>query len=134
MKRLLLVVLFLFTTACARVEPKVPTELVGIWASEDAVLADDKWLMSGQALYLSSNGSGALIVGPPPIGVKISATFDSAKNVLSIDLIEREKVVNNLSALYDPNTKTINVGYSNPTLLSRRSEVMDSSIKKGLGL
>ncbi|NTV95348.1 MAG: hypothetical protein HGA75_08005 [Thiobacillus sp.] len=66
--------------------------------------------------------------------MKISATFDTSKNTLSIDLIEREKVVKSLLATYDPNGKTITIGGSKPELLTRRSEVFDSSIKKGLGL
>lgn len=134
MKRFLLVAQILFLTACAAADPKVPAELVGIWASENAVLKDGKWLMSGQALYLAADGSGAWVGGPPPIGVKIAANFDSSKNVLSVDLLEREKVVKNQSVRYDPNAKTLDVGSSQPVLLTRRSEVMDSSIKKGLGL
>lgn len=133
MKNLLLVAMLVFLTAYAKADTKIPTELVGIWASENAVLKDGKWLMSGQAVYLASDGSGAFLAGPPPIGLKISATFNSSKNVLLIDLLEREKVVKSLSAIYDPNAKTINVGTSNPALLIRRSEVMDSSVKKGLG-
>ena len=90
--------------------------------------------MSGQALYLGADGSGAVLGGPPPIGVKISATFDTTKNTLSIDLIERKKVVKILLATYDPNGKTITIGASKQEFLTRRSEVFDSSIKKGLGL
>lgn len=134
MKRFLLIVTAFLLFACVGAEPKIPPELVGIWASEGAVLREGKWLMSGQALYLGADGSGAVIGGPPPIGVKISATFDTTKNILSIDLIEREKVVKSLLATYEPNGKTITIGASKPELLTRRSEVFDSSIKKGLGL
>lgn len=134
MKRYLLLVIALLFSACASSEPKMPPELVGIWASDGAILRDGKWLMSGQALYLGSDGSGAVLGGPPPIGVKIGATFDATRNALSIDLIERDKVVKNMMATYDPKEKTINIGSSKPVLLTRRSEVFDSSIKKGLGL
>lgn len=133
MRPLLLVAQFFFLAACTATEPKVSVELVGIWASENAVLKDGKWLMSGQALYLASDGSGAWVGGPPPVGVKISAIFDSSKNVLSVDLIEREKVVKRQTALYDPNAKTLTFGSSTPVLLKRHSEVVDSSIRKGLG-
>lgn len=132
MKLLFLVAQFLFLVACTQATPKIPGELVGIWVSDNAILRDGKWLMSGEALYLAADGSGAWVGGPPPIGVNISANFDSSKNVLSIDLLEREKVVRNQSALYDPNAKTLNVGSSQPVLLRRHSKIMDSTIQKGL--
>ena len=134
MRRFLLIFTALLLSACVGPVPKIPAELVGIWANEGAVLHEGKWLMSGQALYLGIDGNGAVVGGPPPIGVKISATFDTTKNTLSIDLIEREKVVKSLLATYDPNGRTINIGTSKSEFLTRRSEVFDSSVKKGLGL
>ncbi len=134
MKRYLLLAVALLLSACANSEPKIPPELVGIWANDGAILRDGKWLMSGQALYLGEDGSGAVLGGPPPIGIKIAATFDVTKNALSIDLIERDKVVKSMMVTYDPKEKTINIGSSKPVLLTRRSEVFDSSIKRGLGL
>lgn len=134
MKRFLLFSVALLLSACAHSEPKIPSELVGIWANDGAILRDGKWLMSGQALYLGADGSGAVLGGPPPIGVKISATFDATKNTLSINLIERDKVVKSVSATYDPNEKTIIMGSSKPVFLTRRPEIFDANIKKGLGL
>ena len=134
MKYIILIAQFLFLTACAAAEPKIPAKLVGVWASENAVLKDDKWLVSGQALYLAADGNGAWVGGPPPIGINISANFDNSKNILSLDLLENNKVVKSSSILYDADAKTLNVGSTSPLLLKRRSEVMDSSIKSGLGL
>ncbi|MFZ2269481.1 MAG: hypothetical protein WAV95_18050 [Azonexus sp.] len=134
MKSYLLLVVAFFLSACTAHEPRVPPELVGIWASEAAVLRDGKWLISGQALYIGADGTGAVLGGPPPIGVKVSVTFDAAMNALAIDLIERGKLVGQQRATYDPNGKTINMGAAKPVALTRRSEIFDSSIKKGLGL
>ena len=134
MKHLLLAAQIFFLAAYAQADPTIPSELVGIWASENAILKDGKWLTSGQALYLVADGSGALVGGPPPIGLKIAANFDSSKNVLSVDLLEHGKVVvKNQSVRYDPNAKTIDIGSSKPVLLTRRSEVVDPNIKKRLG-
>lgn len=130
---LLLVVVFLLS-ACTAPESRMPPALVGIWASDGAILRDGKWLMSGQALYIGADGTGAVLGGPPPIGVKISVTFDAAMNALAIDLIERDKLVGQQRATYDPNEKTINFGSTKPVALTRRSEIFDSGIKKGLGL
>jgi hypothetical protein len=107
---------------------------VGIWATEGSVLRDGKWLVSGQALYLGADGSGAIVGGPPPIGVKISATFDSRKNTLSMDLVEQGAVFAQERATYDQNAKTISIGSAKPVPLTRRSEIYDANIKSMLGL
>ena len=131
MKRLLLIAPILCLSACATTPaPTVPAELVGIWASDNAVLKDGKWLTSGEVLYLMDDGKGALVGGPPPIGMKVTASFDSTKNILTVDVIDREKVLRHQTVPYDPNAKTLNIGSSKPLLLTRRSAVIDSSMKK----
>lgn len=74
-----------------------------------------------------------MVGGPPPIGVKISATFDSEKNTLSIELIERGAVFARQQATYDQNAKTISIGAAKPVPFTRRSEIYDSNIKSALG-
>ena len=58
MKRFFLIVTAILLSACVAAEPKIPAELVGIWANEGAVLHEGKWLMSDQALYLGADGNG----------------------------------------------------------------------------
>jgi hypothetical protein len=131
MKHYLLSVAVFLLSACANSEQKIPVELVGIWANDGAVLEDGKWLTSGQALYLGADGSGAMVGGPPPIGIKIAATFDPHKNTLAI---ERGAVFAREQATYDRNAKTISIGSAKPVPLTRRSEIYDSNIKSTLGL
>lgn len=125
--------------ACAQVAPAtspgLPPDLVGIWADHSATLRNNRWLVSGQALYLAADGSGAIVAGPPPIGMRIQATFNAQQNVLSIQLIEKGQVIKTVQAPYHPGNKTIDIGSAaKPQPLAKRSDVMDARLKQGLGL
>lgn len=122
--------------ACAKTVPALPPGLVGIGANDAATLHDNKWLISGQALYPAADGSGAIVSGPPLIGIPIRAAFDAQQNRLSIELPEQREVAQTLQIPYDPRTKTVNTGTaeSPQTLISKRSDVMDAHMQQGLGL
>ena len=135
MKRHLLVaaaMLGAMTTGATAAEP-IPADLVGVWASDSAVLKGSL-LFEGQALYLGADGVGALVGGPPPIGIKIQAVFNSATNSLHFDLIEHGKVIGHGSASYDPSQKVIDSGGARHELLRRRSSELTDETKKALGL
>ncbi|RST46319.1 hypothetical protein [Variovorax sp. DXTD-1] len=134
MRRYLLVaaaILSALTTSAAA--ESIPAELVGVWANDGAVLKGSL-LFEGQALYLGADGIGALVGGPPPIGMKIQAVFDTATNRINFDLIENEKVIGHGRAIYDPNRKTIGSGDGRNGLLWRRSRELTREIKNSLGL
>jgi len=134
MKRLLFIITVLVLPACSWAQAKLPKELVGIWATDASVLRDGKWLTSGQALYLGEDGVGAVVGGPPPIGVQATATFDATKNLLSMNLIEQGKVVHRLQISYDDKEKVLREDSRKPQSFKRRSEVFDATTRKGLGL
>lgn len=132
MKALLLSVVFLLLSGCSEAAHRIPAELVGVWAGEGAELKDGV-VYAGQALYLGADGSGAVIGGPPPIGVKIAASFDATKNILSMDMIENGKVVQSVSVPYDSQSKILEFGPAPSQRLTRRLNVVDARLKKGLG-
>lgn len=75
------------------------TNLVGVWATDNSVLKG-QILLSGEALYLGTDGIGAIVSGPPAIEVKVIASFHGhgslslkrfgagAKDSLSEDLLD----------------------------------------------
>ena len=65
----------------------LPVHLVGIWATNKSEFHGEA-LLRGQALYLDTDGVGAIVGGPPPIGVRIVATYDARTNRLSIKINE----------------------------------------------
>lgn len=117
---------------CAAADP-IPAELVGVWANDGAVLKGSL-LFEGQALYLGADGVGAVVGGPPPIGIKIQAVFDTATNSINFDLIEHGKVIGHGHASYDPGQKTIDSGGTRHGLLRRRSGELTNETKMSLGL
>lgn len=132
MKSLLISVALLLFGGCADAERRIPVQLEGVWAGSDAELKNGV-LYSGQALYLNADGSGAMIGAPPPIGVEILASFDPSKNILSLDMLEHDKVVRSVSVPYDPQTKILYFGPSPPQRLTRRLQIVDARLKRALG-
>jgi hypothetical protein len=124
--RVLWCVLLLCGATCFAAEP-IPTELVGVWATDIAKMRGYA-LFEGQAIYLKSDGSGALIGGPPPIGFKITAAFDPATSELEITAHEGQQraIVGKLK--YDPNSKTLSWPTDAP-LHRRYSEITDEMMK-----
>lgn len=131
MKRLILAVAFCLVAFPALGSEQIPEQLVGIWATEDAVL-QGPYLFEGQALYLDADGTGAIIGGPPPIGFPINATYNSKTGQVDFNVIENGTEAQSGSIDYDPATKSV---YFNPeTKLKRRFKEFTEETKKGLGL
>jgi hypothetical protein len=96
----------------------IPPAIVGVWTSEGAVLRNQGALFEGQALYLRSDGQGAMIGGPPPIGFSVVSTFDSATNRLTVRFSpEKGQPCREVSIVYDPQAKLLNLA---PGTLLRR--------------
>ncbi|MBI2770687.1 MAG: hypothetical protein HYX47_13755 [Burkholderiales bacterium] len=110
----------------------IPPHLVGVWVAEGSVLRGPL-LLSGQALYLGADGIGAQVAGPPPIGVKIAATFTPATNRIEFDWIEGGKVVGHGSIGYHAETQTIDTGGPQPRPLHRRFSEFSDEVRKALG-
>ena len=108
----------------------LPSHVVGIWATRAAVLRGEA-LFEGQGLYLDTDGVGAIIAGPPPIGMRIIATYDSATNVIVVQMTEHGKTVGNSAFTYDPTQKLIRM---DKVELHRRFDRLSPTIRKSLGL
>jgi len=121
------------TTPSVHAADAIPLNLVGVWATDKAVLRGP-YLMEGQALYLGSDGVGAFVGGPPPIAFKIIATFDPTTNNIDFDIYEGKQRHSHGSLAYDPAKETIDTGAPKHLLMTRRSSSFTDETKKGLGL
>jgi len=121
--------LFLLTSV-GHAADVIPPYLVGIWATSDAVFRGEA-LFEGQGLYLDSDGIGGVIGGPPPIGVRIEATFNPDTNVIAFRMTEYGKVGGSGTYTYDPALKIIS---ANGVELHRRFDHVSSSIRQSFGL
>jgi hypothetical protein len=83
-------------------------------------------------IYLSTDGNGGIVGGPPPIGVRIVATYDPNTNVIAFQMTEYGKTVGNGLLTYDPSRKSI-VGDDGHELY-RRFERISPAMRKVMGL
>lgn len=112
----------------------LPLHLVGVWASEDAVL-NGQQLVKGQALYLGADGVGAWMGGPPPVGFKVHARPAAAGgHTIDLDIVENSKVVGRRQVRYDPAKQTIEAEGAQRIALQRRSAQVSDATRKSLGL
>jgi hypothetical protein len=117
----------------------IPADLVGIWANDKAVM-QGRYLFEGQAIYLGTDGKGALVVGPPAIGIPIEAVFNAKTNTIEFEAIEKGRKNIPGSIKYDPNLKTLQVTRFNGsatddrTLLRRRYTEFTDETRKNLGM
>jgi hypothetical protein len=130
--RIFIAVALYVATFCA-VAQSIPSYLVGVWANDGAVMRG-ALLFEGQAVYIGLDGVGAVIGGPPPIGAKIIATFDSKKSLLMFDIFEGNRRIGSSQMAYDEKAKTLNSGEPKPLLLKRRFDTFDEATKRALGL
>ena len=125
----LLACLFVFAVPSYAADA-IPPHLVGVWATDKAVLRGEA-LFEGQGLYLDTDGVGAIIGGPPPIGVRIVATYNSGTNVIALQMTEHGKTVGNGTLKYDPSRKIIT---DERVEFHRRFDRFSASTRKALGL
>jgi len=133
LRPLINLVALLLVSASACGADVIPPHLVGVWATEKSVLKGP-YLFEGQAMYLGSDGVGAFVGGPPPIGFKIIATFDPRTNMIEFDAYEGKQRGPHGSITYDPNQNTVDSGAPEHRPMSRRFDSFTEEVKKGLGL
>jgi hypothetical protein len=112
-------------------EEVIPSNIAGIWATNNSILREGL-LFEGEGLYLDSDGVGVVIGGPPPIGVRITATYDQSTNVISYQMTEDGKITGQGSLVYDPARKVIVI--TKDSELHKRFDRVSTSIRKSLGL
>lgn len=121
-----------FAGAALAADP-IPPQLVGVWASDGAVLKG-QLLFEGQAIYLGADGVGAIVGGPPPIGFKIVATFDAQTNELGFVGYEGTTPGPHHSLTFDPASGTFDLGGPKHGRLHRRFDTFPDETKRALGL
>lgn len=133
MKRIAFILWSLLALGCTPKTDVIPKSVVGIWVSSDAVLSGEL-LIEGQAIYLGADGAGALLSGPPPIGVKIEASFNPSTNVIDYKIFENGKTVGESTVRFDASNNTIISGKNQDQILSRRFENLTGRTKKAIGI
>ena len=136
--RILLACLLLVSTALAGAEALIPGDLSGIWAGSQDEFRDGA-IQKGSALYLMPDGRGALVAGPPPIGLALQAKFDPASQtlLLHVNTTDAEQPTVDVMAHYDPVQKTIHIPQESagkPAPLVRRFDAISPSIQPALHL
>lgn len=111
----------------------LPSYLVGVWTSEKAVLRG-QLLFEGNAIYLGSDGIGAVVGGPPAIGFKIVARFDPESSTIEFDAYEEARRGPRGSLYYDPKRQTLDSGSPQHQRLRRRFDILLDDTRRALGL
>ncbi|AQT68555.1 hypothetical protein STSP2_01723 [Anaerohalosphaera lusitana] len=112
---------------------RLPAHLVGVWASEDAVM-EGSALFEGVAVYLGADGVGAIVGGPPAIGCQIIAKFESSNDTILYEMTENGKTVEKGKLLYDPDHRTLTLIQDTCVVLTRRFDELDDNTLTDLGL
>ncbi|MDZ4177749.1 MAG: hypothetical protein U1E29_00725 [Coriobacteriia bacterium] len=107
---------------------KVP---VGIWATKDAVLKRE-FIFEGTAVYLGADGVGAIVGGPPPVGIRIEGSFDAKSSTFAFRMTEEGKVKGEGKLLYDPDKDTMVMAGDPETVMHRRFNELTDSVRREL--
>jgi predicted small secreted protein len=132
----------LLVTACAtptgggKPVDVIPSELIGVWATDGAVMRGP-YLIEGSAVYLGSDGSGALVGGPPPIGVALACQFDAPAGALECDMHDgySKQRYGQFRLRYDRSTQTLErTAAEKAPFMSRRFDKLTDDVRRGLGM
>lgn len=118
----------LLTASCVTSTPA--PHVVGIWAPPHAVLKGT-FLFEGQAIYLGEDCLGALVGGPPPIGVRIVASYKAGASMIDFEMTENDETVGSGTLIYDPKADTM-AWYGK--VYTRRFFEFDPGTRLALGL
>jgi hypothetical protein len=108
----------------------IPPEMVGIWATEDAVMRGTL-LFEGQALYLGVDGVAAWIAGPPPIGVQMQCSYEPQLSTVNCITIETDGRGHSGRIPYDATSNRFVV---DDRPLIRRFDEFDDKSRRALGV
>ncbi|MGZ5036462.1 MAG: hypothetical protein ACXWHB_02670 [Usitatibacter sp.] len=136
MRLLLLAPTLLLSVACAAAGSSIPPQLVGIWARDGSEFRGEA-LFKGQALYIDTDGVGAIIGGDGRVvaGARMVITsFDPASHVLTFDLTEYGKVGASGALTYDPTHELILSPKDSKERYQRRASTVSPEMRKSLGL
>jgi hypothetical protein len=114
----------------------IPAELTGVWSTKDAEFAGDV-LSKGQALYLDSDGIGALVSasGANAVTVRVSVNmFDVTYGSLSLDFTKNGKVFANDLLMRDRRDPHAWISNKSAAVFHRRSDTVSSDTRHALGL
>ena len=115
----------------------LPADLIGVWATEGAVL-DEGALYEGVAIYVFSDGRGAIVAGPPPIGLEVALSYEVETGLLRYTYEETESDGSIESGagefLYDREKNVLRTtGAEEAVLLRDRAEV-SLELEEALGM
>ena len=133
MKHPVLTALLFLLTVPAFAGDRIPSHLVGVWATETSVLRGTL-LFEGAAVYLGAEGIGCIMGGPPPIGVRIVATFNPETNGIEWQETVDGKIVAKGRLMYDAAQKTLRSDEQPGQILRRRFNKLTNSTRKALGI
>jgi hypothetical protein len=135
MKRLLFSTLLLFLAA-AQADTQIPDKLVGVWTTDGSVLKGEA-LVSGQALYIDIDGTGAMVSKGPKgtlqSRIAISA-YDANTQHIEVNFTGEDTSSGPITLNYEPTEGLITTPEADSSIYHRRKEVVSPDIRKALGL
>jgi hypothetical protein len=135
MRRLLFLALVMFLSA-VQADTQIPDKLVGVWTTDGSVLNGEQ-LVSGQALYIDIDGSGAMLSKGPKGSTRsriaISA-YDASTQHIEVDITGGDAASGRITLNYEPTEAAITTPDADSSIYHRRKEVVSPDIRKALGL
>jgi hypothetical protein len=128
-------ILFSLISVHANATDLVPTELIGVWATDGTEFRGEV-LFKGQALYFDTDGIGAIIggYGGTVIGARIIIKSYS-DNTLTYYATENGKIdCEGVSLVYDPARKVLFSSKDSQQRFYRRFNKVSAEIRNSLGL
>lgn len=143
--KILTTVVIMLCALSAEAADVLPAQCVGVWATEDSVF-NGSALIGGTAIYLDSNGDGAIVGAPLPvqmcgerycapiIGVKIHATMDSDGSTIRASVSDYGDKKIDLKIAYDAVTRVLTMPSKNEKVqrLLRREAMLPDEIRSEL--
>jgi hypothetical protein len=130
MKRIALVLATLLSAMSAHAADVIPQNLVGIWATDASVMRGST-LSEGTAVYLGKDGAGAIVGGPPTIGIRIAATYNPQTRIIDFKIAEAGQARDSGKMEYDAAGNSIK--FNNEKLIRKNPELTEAT-RKALGL
>lgn len=115
---------------------RIPPYLVGMWASDGAVLRGAA-LIAGTAVYLGADGAGALAAGPPAIGVGLRCEFNEDSGALVCEQYDgyTKQRYGQVSLHYNRATQKLEATADRKTtVITRRFDTLSDAVRRGIGL